>query len=266
LQAGTREAVTNFLHGNRASVYAGEAMQWLVDHPPGQPGARLTFSQFSPVSAEAMWDPSAKLVTLPKLSTTLGVPRTATLGDHDDVRTFVNASPARLLSMASSAIVTAKAVTVDTPTVGRLSLPFGKTFDISRLSSGDAFATTMLNNSKQIVALPTVSANAGDLKVGRALAEVQLAPDASFADVISAASIRDQLLPALAKAKVVGWVSISAAHKPDVRDQLLLSLQATFVRYQLIAHGVAESKISVVENDVSNTGGLRVRIFGTAAQ
>jgi uncharacterized caspase-like protein len=262
LQEGTREAVDNFLHGNRGSIYAGEAVKWLVDHPAGQAGARLTYTQVSPLSPEAKWNgSSANSVTLPKVSDTLGVPRSFTLRPEQDIKAFATASRTDLLSAASSAIVTADAVSVSGPNNVIFKLPFGQSIKLSA-PLGQRVTTTHIGGVESAITLPPEATSAGSINVGRPLSEVTLEASSGIPEIIATDEIKQKLAPAISTAQIVGWVSISTPFDKDKQKQLLWTLQSTFVRYQLTRLGVAESKITVLRNDTSNTGGLRVRIFG----
>jgi hypothetical protein len=262
LQEGTRDAVDNFLHGNRGSIYAGEAIKWLTDHPVGQAGERLTFTQVSPLSPEIEWGSSSGSVSFPKISAMLGVPRILALDPSDTVKAYANASRNELLTASPSAVVTTDAVSVAGRNRVSLQLLFGQTIKFTRPDTGPLITTTRIGEASKVITLPQAAASAGSINVGKPLSEVTLESAAGLAAIVSTESIKQKLAPAIADAKIVGWVSISTPYDKDKQKQLLFSLQATFVRYQLTRLGVPESKITVLRNDTSNTGGLRVRIFG----
>jgi len=262
VQDGTRAGVTNFLRQNRGSIYAGEAAQWLNDHPEDQPGARLTYTQVSALTPEALWGSNNDLVSFPKISATLGIPRTLTANFSDDVQSFSDASRKALIAASPHAIVTAKSLQATGATNNRLSLPFGQTLDIPQFESGALTASTQIAGAMQTITLPQSATRGGTIKVGRALAEVELEPDHLLPEIIDPDAIKSKLEPATAKAKVLGWVSISTPFSSNKKQQTVYALQATFVRYELTLLGVPESKITILNNNPDNHTNLRVRIFG----
>jgi uncharacterized caspase-like protein len=267
LQEGTRDAVDRFLHTNRASVYAADAKQWLRDHPSGQPGQRVTFSRVSPLSPELLWNSEGVPVALPRLSSTLGVARTLRLPSDQSTYAFANASNAELLAASTTAFVTVRSATA-TADAGRASvrLPFGQEVDIEPGGANAIKASAMLYGSVRQIRLPVAKKAPGVIHVGRPLAEIALDADASLPEIIDLPRFDALVVPVLANAKFVGWVSVSSPGTADPKQERLLDLQTTFVRYQLIKHGVPETRISVVRNDTSNSGPLRIRIFGLAGK
>jgi uncharacterized caspase-like protein len=263
LQAGTRDDVDLFLHANRGSVYAADAKQWLRDHPPGEPGERVTYSQVSPLSAELMWNSEGLPVALPKLNSTLGVSRTFTLQPDEQVQAYANSSRAELLAASTIAIVTGKSA-VASANHGHASvrLPFGQRIDIAQAGMKAIKASTTVGDSIMQVLIPVAHGAPGSIRVGHPLAEIGLDADESFPEIVSLQQFNAKVSPVIADAKFVGWVSISSPASTDPKQERLLELQSTFVRYQLIEHGVSESRISVVRNDSSNPGPIRIRIFG----
>ena len=260
---GTRGKVLQFMKMNRGSPYAADAAQWLKDHPEGEVGERMTFSHVSPIDAELSWNTSGRAVALPRISRVFGVPRTLSLPPDDKKGTATNRSAAEVLAITPSVVVD-KPVAVKGTDQRTIRLPFGVRLQIDSRSMAGFTGTTVDRSVDQPLLLNDVAQarSGGTVPVGSPLAEINLPPSPQFPEVVSNATLASSVNPVVANAKVIGWASIStpASADPKVRSQR--ALQATFVKYALVKLGVAEAKISIVENDASNTGDLRLRLFG----
>lgn len=261
LQEGTRAKVTQFLHQNRASSYASAARQWLKDHPAGQPGERITYTHVSPISPELSWNELGQPVSLPQLSSNFGVARTLTLAPGDAKGTSAPRSFPEMLAAAKSIIVTKAVRAKGSQDQRSVRLPFGLRLHTQGVSGGAVVGTAADNSLSQSVELMR-EATAPAIAVGSPIAEINLPPDDKFGQVVSDATLNQAVKPVLTRARVIGWASISTPASDDAKVRNARALQATFVKYALVKLGVAESKITIVENDASNRGDLRLRLFG----
>jgi hypothetical protein len=261
LQEGTRAKVDQFLHGNRASPYAADARQWLRDHPEGQSGERVTFTHVSPLAPEALWNSQGKAVALPQLSTNYGVGRTLSLPPGEQATT--KRSLSETIAAAGAIIATNDFIAEGASDHRHVLVPYG-----TRLSTQAApgahggFTATAINKFREAIKLIARPPAARAIPIGVPLAEIEVAQDPKYPDVVSDAALSHQVAPALARAREIGWASITTAASKDKKVEEARSLQATYLKFALVKLGVPESKITIVENDASNLGNLRLRLFG----
>jgi hypothetical protein len=263
LQEGTRAKVEQFLHENRASPFAADARQWLKDHPEGQPGERLTFTHVSPLAPEASWNGQGKAVALPRLGKNFAVGRTLRLPPGEQ-GAEANRSLSETVAAAGSVIATQSFTARDVSTHHSVVVPYGVRLSTRAApnATGGITAIPLSDKIRQEISLFINPQKARAIPVGVPLAEIALSTDDQYPDIVSDAALSQDVEPAISRARLIGWASISTAASDDPKIRAARSLQATYLKFALVKLGVAESKITIVENDASNKGDLRLRLYG----